>query len=197
MPCRMPALSARPVIRMNGMAAVGASLRNQASVKYPSTFSMLMSQRIRSGNSFRARSMPSAPLMASITSKPFCFRARRIISRNHSSSSITRIFFTASALPFQHESCLLPALRQRRIFPDFANETGGLFPLLQGHIMTERAPGVDLPRPADAALGVFHDLLVIRNPARHPANRKNHGEHLHRNADRPHDDATVKIHVGI
>ncbi len=62
--------------------------------------------------------------------------------------------------------------------------------------MVQRRPGINLARPVDAGRG-FHDLLVIGDPARHAADGEHHREHLHRDADRAHDDAAVEVHVRI
>jgi hypothetical protein len=62
--------------------------------------------------------------------------------------------------------------------------------------MVERRSDVNLARPVDAR-GFFHHFFVIGNPAGHAADGEHHGEHLHRNPQRAHDDAAVEIHVRI
>src|SRR5579863_759322 len=137
---------------------------------------MLMSQRMRSGSSWRAFSMPSAPLMASMTSKPFCFSARWIISRNHSSSSMTKILFIRKVPHTEQQSC--PLIVQPP-----------LFAFVQRYVFIQGIPDVNLAGAADPALGLLHDFFIVGNPARHAADGEHDREHFHGNTQRTHDNA--------
>ena len=70
-------------------------------------------------------------------------------------------------------------------------------PLLDGDVFLIHWADVNLTRAADATGGVFHHFAVIGNPAGHTTDGEDDGEHLGRDAERAHDDAAVKIHVGI
>src|SRR5437016_1895112 len=56
---------------------------------------------------------------------------------------------------------------------------------------------IELARPGDLLLGVVDHLLPLRQPARGPGDRKEHGEHLDREAHRLVDQAGVEVDVGI
>src|SRR5229473_4900198 len=52
---------------------------------------------------------------------------------------------------------------------------------------------IELARPGDLLLGVVDHLLPLREPARGPGDRKEHGEHLDRETHRLVDQAGVEV----
>src|SRR5262245_44353221 len=71
------------------------------------------------------------------------------------------------------------------------------FSFLDRNVMIKGRAGVNLARPVDSGLAVLHDLLVIGDPAGHAADGEHNSEHLQGNADGAHDNAAVKIDIGI
>src|SRR5690606_38882784 len=64
-------------------------------------------------------------------------------------------------------------------------------------VVSLRRAGVELARPTDLHRRIGNHFLPVRDPPDGPSERKHHGEHRLRNADRAVDDARVKIHVRI
>src|SRR4051794_5776497 len=64
-------------------------------------------------------------------------------------------------------------------------------PLTDRHVIAFYRASVDLTRTIDASLRIRGDLAPVRNPARRAADGEDHREHVHRHAERAHDDAAV------
>src|ERR1017187_2137245 len=139
---------------------------------------MLTSQRIRSGSCSRAWATPSALLIASMTSKPCCSSASRIISRSHSSSSMTRILLIQKSQAQRKGFCSVAVVGATNGKRPANNFHLILFARLHRHVARQRGAGVNLARPVVASFRLLHDLLVVGDPARHPADGDNHREHF-------------------
>ena len=78
-----------------------------------------------------------------------------------------------------------------------AGAPGASFPVLDREVMVEGGAGIDLARPVDTSLAVFHDFFVIGDPAGHASDGEHDSEHLDRDTNGAHDDAAVKVDIGI
>jgi hypothetical protein len=90
------------------------------------------------------------------------------------------------------EECTYLLIKSLQIFKPAISGT-----LIDGNVMIQRIPHIDLAGSINAAFRLFHDLFIIGNPARHPPDGKNDREHLHWNTNGPHDDSAVKIDVRV
>src|SRR5829696_5640523 len=87
----MSRVSAFAVTRITGIALSLASRLSSRTTEMPSSFGIMMSRRIRSGSSSRARASPSSPSAAVWTSYPFASRRTLRISRFSGVSSTARM----------------------------------------------------------------------------------------------------------
>src|SRR5712691_6595714 len=72
-----------------------------------------------------------------------------------------------------------------------------LAPLPDRHELPPPGAVVELARAADLVLGIGDHLLPLRDPADGARERKDAGEHRHRDPERALDDAGVKVDVWI
>src|SRR5690606_12746207 len=119
----------------------------------------------------------SCPLRASASARPATESARPPVFASGAYSALTIKIFKPAA------SRLPPA----RL---------GSGPLADRHVRALGRTDVHLPRPVDPRIA-DPDLAPMRDPARQPADREDHGEHVRRDADRAHDDAAVVVDVRI
>ena len=69
--------------------------------------------------------------------------------------------------------------------------------LFDRHVLASGRAGVDLPRTADPLRRRMVHLHPVGDPARQPAHREQHREHLHGNSQSPINDARVEIDVRV
>src|SRR5271155_957206 len=69
--------------------------------------------------------------------------------------------------------------------------------MIERDVAAQIVAQIYLARPGDFLLVVQQHFFPLRDPSRSARNRKQHGEHGHRESHRLVDEAGIEVHVGI